>query len=355
MRILVDEDIPCADQTFGQHGQVDRFRGRDLRPSDLRSVKALITRSVTRVDAELLSDHRPEFIGTCTAGIDHLDAETLEAHGISWAFAPGSNAQSVVDYVFAATVALRGDWLPQSAGVVGCGNIGGRLRATLCALGVRVHVHDPFLQPESLSGLTSLEEVFASELVCLHTPYTTDGQHPTSGMVDASLLQLLPRQAVLINAGRGGVVQEMALQQFLAYRPDVDVVMDVWAGEPAINADLMESVAIATPHIAGYSSEGRARATEQVYAAFCDCFGFTPVRVECTRPQATVTDDLGYVQKILAVYDPRVDSGRMRTAYHRASRVQQVSGSWFDSLRRDYPGRREIASFGIEVAGLPQS
>lgn len=367
MKILVDENIPFADETFGQHGEIVRFSGRTVSPADLQSVDALITRSVTQVKSELLSRHKPKFVGTCTIGTDHLDIDFLEASNIAWAYAPGCNAQSVVDYVLSVIATLLGDAIPTSVGIVGCGNVGGCLRSRLLEMGCNVRVYDPFLIEDQLCADQlsenqmlqhgSLEQVFKSDLVCLHTPYTDSGNYPTKHMIGFDELSQLPENALVVSAGRGGVIREGELLDFMTQRSDVRVALDVWQDEPVVNADLLASVSIATPHIAGYSLEGKRRGTLQIYRSFCEAFSLD-AQIPEQLADASLAAPIEHVfDALLGVYDPKTDTNRMRDAYVAASDESRASGVWFDRLRRQYPERREIASIklGLVAKELRQS
>lgn len=347
MKILVDENIPFAEESFGQHGELQRFHGRQLTAKDLDSVDALITRSITQVNSQLLSLHKPAFIGTCTIGTDHLDSAFLESQGIAWAYAPGCNAQSVVDYVLSCIAALKGTKFPETVGIIGCGNVGGLLRKAMKALGIEVRVYDPFLDKQQIPELQVLEQVFQSQLVCVHTPFTQDGPYPTKNMIGMELLEYLPSDAMLLSAGRGGVIKEDDLLAFMGKRPDIKVVLDVWANEPRINSELMQKVAISTPHIAGYSLEGKRRGTEQVYQAFCSHFGLQSVEMASLQSAGLLTGE-NYAERLLGAYDPQADSDAMQSRYAQTTVSEQDSGSWFDELRRQYPVRREFASYFSE-------
>lgn len=354
MKIFVDENIPFANETFGQHGELIRYAGRGLSSADLVGADALITRSITRVNAELFVQHSPDFVGTCTIGTDHLDIPFLEKSGISWAYAPGCNAQSVVDYVISVIAALKGDKIPASVGIVGCGNVGGLLRQRMLLMGLKVHVYDPFLTMDEIPELCPLGQAFQSDMVCLHTPYTETGAFPTRSMIRVEQLSNLPENALLISAGRGGVIRESELLDFMGQRQDVNVALDVWTNEPCINAQLLDAVAIATPHIAGYSLEGKLNGTTQIYQAFCKYFSFDSVAPPelplVNIPEAGTNSS----ETVLAAYDPQLDMYRMRNSYALANAEAREEGSWFDELRRTYPERREMASFRLNAESLSQ-
>ena len=179
-RLLVDENVPEAEQWFGQLGEVVRFKGRELKPAQLAGAHALIVRSVTRVDGNLLTDAALDFVGTCTIGCDHVDRDLLSARGIGFANAPGCNANSVIEYVLTALAELDVNVTAHPVGIVGAGNVGGRLLTRLQALGVQACAYDPLLAPDALPNLVPLEQVFACPVVCLHAPLTRTGPSPVA-------------------------------------------------------------------------------------------------------------------------------------------------------------------------------
>jgi len=356
LKILIDENIPLVEESFAQHGEVYRYSGRSLQPESLLGVDALITRSITKVNAPLFGKAQPQFVGTCTIGVDHLDISYLEQQSIKWTSAPGCNAQSVVDYVLSVFAAF--DLIDRpinqalTVGIIGCGNVGGLLRRQIQSMGWKVLVYDPFLDKSDIPELTTLERVCQSDILCLHTPYTDDGPYPTKGMVTKQLLDYLPHNACLISAGRGAVLVESDLADFMDERPDVRVVMDVWESEPRINTGLLNKVDIATPHISGYSMEGKGRGTLMVYEQFCRFFDLTSVVSMASITELfphSVTSNLKgsdshvSAESILSVYNPIEDMQRMRLAEKNATEAERAAGSWFDELRRSYPQRRELA------------
>ncbi|MBC6428416.1 MAG: 4-phosphoerythronate dehydrogenase [Cellvibrionales bacterium] len=343
MRCLVDENIPFAAETFGSHAGLTRFSGRELCPQDLCGADALIVRSTTQVDSALLAEHCPAFVGSCTSGLEHLDTDWLEAAGVAWAHAPGCNAQSVVEYVLCVLAALEVDLATLAGvtiGIIGCGQVGGRLRECVRRLGAQVRVYDPFLNRDQIPELGSLEWVCGADILCLHTPLTRSGPFPTAKMFGREQLERLPPNAILLNAGRGGVIDEAQLLAFMRQRPDLRVALDVWADEPLINTELLGRAQIATPHIAGYSLEGKRRGTLQVYRAFCRHFGFAPTELPELPPVAMepVPDSLPALLR--RVYDPLIDTRNLRQQCGGASNADR--GRAFDALRRGRVERREL-------------
>ncbi|MBA1240139.1 4-phosphoerythronate dehydrogenase PdxB [Pseudomonas kunmingensis] len=363
MHILADENIPLVDEFFAGLGEIRRMPGRSINRAALENVDLLLVRSVTRVDRELLEGTAVKFVGTCTIGTDHLDLDYLEQAGIDWASAPGCNARGVVDYVLGSLLALaelRGDTLAQrSYGVVGAGEVGGRLVEVMRGLGWDVRVCDPPRQVREAGGFVSLDEVLAEcDVVSLHTPLNMGGDWPTFHLFDQERLSNLRPGAWLINASRGAVVDNVALRDVLLQRPDIDAVLDVWEGEPQVDVELAGLCRIATPHIAGYSLDGKLRGTAQIYAAFCAVRGLEPaVELAQLMPGAALTeltfasctepaDMLATLCR--AVYDPRRDDADFRRSLV-GDEARRRAG--FDLLRKRYPARREIDGLGVRITG----
>lgn len=360
MRILADENIPLVDAFFAEHGEIRRMPGRSINRAALEHAEVLLVRSVTRVDRELLEGSAVRFVGTCTIGTDHLDIDYLDEAGVNWASAPGCNARGVVDYVLGSLLALaegEGVALDQRRyGVVGAGEVGGRLVEVLRGLGWDVRVCDPPRQMREAGEFVSLDEVLSEcDVISLHTPLTLDGAAPTFHLFDQQRLQQLRPGAWLINAARGAVVDNVALRDQLARRPDIQAVLDVWEGEPQADVELAELCWIATPHIAGYSLDGKLRGTAQIYQAFCASRGLEPrVKLADLMPVAPLQglsfDVSARPEDLLAtlcraVYDPRKDDAAFRRSL---SGDEDERRAGFDQLRKAYPPRREIN--GLQVA-----
>jgi erythronate-4-phosphate dehydrogenase len=348
-RIVADENIPCVSEWFAPLGEVRTVAGRTLSRTDLADADILLVRSVTPVRAGLLAGTPVRFVGTATIGTDHLDAEYLRAAGIAFASAPGSNAQSVVDYVLSALATVAGLFerlFEGSAriGVVGLGNVGGRLLRRLRALGLDAVGYDPWVAAADLPQ-QSLDAVLACEVVCLHTPLTRTGDHPTWHLLDARRLAGLAGGCVLLNAGRGPVIDNPALLELVQRRPDMHAMLDVWEGEPAIDPALLERVALGTPHIAGYSQDGKLAGTRMLLEVVCGWLGqpVPALAAPLAEPRIVAARDGGPIgalrSALLAVYDPRRDDAALRTGGNEAGLAAH-----FDHLRRHYPVRREVAA-----------
>ncbi|MBB3103638.1 4-phosphoerythronate dehydrogenase PdxB [Azomonas macrocytogenes] len=354
MRILADENIPLVDAFFGGFGDIRRMPGRAIERSAVAGCDVLLVRSVTQVDRELLQGSAVRFIGTCTIGTDHLDLDYLAQSGIAWASAPGCNARGVVDYVLGSLLTLAEqediELASRTYGVVGAGQVGGRLVEVLRTLGWNLLVCDPPRQASEVAGdFVTLERILDEcDVISVHTPLTSQGDNPTFHLFDAKTLARLRPGAWLINASRGAVVDNHALCDLLLQRSDLGVVLDVWEGEPEVDTDLAGLCRIATPHIAGYSLDGKLRGTGQIYQAFCAYLGVAPVVNLAALMPAPALSSLSFsknttAQELLAilcraVYDPRRDDADFRRVL-AGDATDRKAG--FDALRKHYPVRRE--------------
>lgn len=354
-RIVADENIPQVAEWFAGLGEVRTLPGRSLSAAAVSDADILLVRSVTRVDANLLAGSRVRMVGTATIGTDHLDLDYLAARGIAVESAPGSNAWAVVDYVLSSLCALPD--VPErllgggSVSIVGLGNVGGRLLQRLQRLGVRCVGFDPLLSQTTGLPLVALEQALAADVVCLHTPLTRGGAFPTWHLLDRARIDALRPGTVLINAGRGAVVDNAALRDRLERRGDLPVVLDVWEQEPEFDPQLLAAVAIGTPHIAGYSLDGKLAGTRMMLKACCRFLGVPQPVLPAAGPALEVELDPGLEGADLlravvrAVYDVRRDDAALRAAAIDAP--GPALGVAFDRLRKHYPVRRELGA--VEV------
>ena len=358
MRILADENIPML-EVFARHGQLRRVAGRSLDRAVLANAEVLLVRSVTQVDQALLAGSQVKFVGTCTIGTDHLDLQYLTQQGIGWASAPGCNARGVVDYVLGALLTLAErdgvDLSKRCYGVVGAGQVGQRLVQVLRGLGWQVLVCDPPRQQAEGGDYVDLATVLERcDVISLHTPLTQQGEHPTFHLLGAEQLQSLQQGSWLINASRGAVVDNQALKQLLTQRHDLRVALDVWEGEPQVDAELAQRCDIASAHIAGYSLDGKIRGTSQIYQAFCQHFALADSAAIEFPAQTLLAMELAAhtpVEEALrvicrAVYDPRSDDAAFRLSLQGDALTRRAA---FDQVRKNYPVRREIPDLQVRV------
>lgn len=353
LNIVADENMPGLER-FASLGSLRRVEGRNLTADQLVDADILLVRSVTKVNRALLQGSRVQFVGTATIGIDHIDTDYLAGQGIGWSNAPGSNANSVAEYVLSVLCHFGSTgleaWQGKKAGIVGFGLVGRQVCRKLESLGLKVCAYDPLLPQGSFPQLDSLEAVFDADLLCIHAPLTASGDHPSFHMVSAEQWRRLRPDACLISAGRGGVMADEEFVALLNERPDIRVAMDVWEGEPSIHWSLVPRVNIATPHIAGYSFDGKLAGTEMIYQACFAHFGLASASV-ITASSALDDIDVSAVDAgmqlstaMLSVYDVMGDSARFKSL---CEVPEAERATFFDHQRKHYPERRECSHYRL--------
>jgi len=367
VQFVVDENIPFAREAFSHLGSVTLLPGRAITRETLRKADALIVRSVTQVDADLLADTNVQFVGTATTGVEHIDREYLAARNIAFAAALGCNANAVAEYVLTSllvTARARNLVLDgKTLGIIGAGRIGSIVAAKAPALGLRVLLHDPPLARATGDGrYLPLAEILRADFITLHVPLTYDGPDATFHMIGADELAHMTPSAILINTARGEVVDNTALRETLTKGTIGGAVMDVWEGEPSIDWDLLDRGTLGTPHIAGYSSDGKINGTVMVYHACCRFRGIEPVWAPPDPPAAPAPGSLPHLEFdapgknfqtlahdiLTTLYDLPADHARMRDILDAPEPRRPQA---FDRLRRDYPHRREFAGTPISIKG----
>jgi erythronate-4-phosphate dehydrogenase len=361
LSILCATSVANGGEAFASLGHVTLMPEADIDNASLRGMDALVTRSKVKVNDDLLEGCSLRFYGTATAGADHVDAASLAARGIAWSEAAGCNANSVAEYVVASLAWLglrRGlSWRDCTIAIIGAGHVGSRLGELAAALGLRVRFCDPPLA-ESTGDASRYEPLAAvlaeADVVSLHVPLTDTGPHPTRGMVNHAFFEAMKPGAVFINSSRGEVVADET--ELLARRADGrfgGLILDVFHHEPAILPDLVEGADLATPHIAGYSLDGRLAGTQMIYEAACRHFGCEPVwRMPVTAAPQTLAvkttgngpDDLLF-STILAAYNPSDDYAHLKEGGAEPAKL----AAHFRHLRARYPDRREFRHFAADL------
>jgi erythronate-4-phosphate dehydrogenase len=363
MLIVADENIPLLDAFFAGFGEIRRVPGRSIDRATVEQADVLLVRSVTNVNRALLEGSKVRFVGTCTIGTDHLDLEYFNEAGITWSSAPGCNARGVVDYVLGSLMTLAEiegvDLTKRTYGVIGAGEVGGRLINVLKGLGWNVKVCDPPRQAAEGGDYVSLEQIIEQcDVISLHTPLTRSGDGATWHLFDQQRLQQLKPGAWLINAARGPVVDNAALREVLLEREYLQAVLDVWEAEPEVDVALAELCVLATPHIAGYSLDGKQRGTAQIYQAYCEFIG-QPANIQLSdllpvpwlsEVSLHADSDPAWALAMLCrgVYDPRHDDADFRRSLVGNVAEQRAA---FDVLRKQYPVRREIEGLKVRIEG----
>ena len=366
MKIIVDENIPYGVEAFGTLGDVEQQPGREMTRESIRDAGILIIRSVTPIGEELLAGSKVKFVGTCTIGMDHIDQAYLRENKIHFASAPGSNANSVAEYVTASLLLLaqrQGIELEgKSIGIVGVGNVGTQVARKARALGMRVLLNDPPLQRETGdTNYLPIEDLLGADVLTFHVPLTNLGQDRTYHLANRMFIARMKHKGILINSARGSVVESPAVLEAINDGHMAEVVLDVWENEPDIDAELLSKVSIGTPHIAGYSFDGKVGGTLMVYRALCDLLGepadWHPDDILPEPEHAVLEIDASGREEeeilreaVLTVYNIERDDADLCKMLDLPA---EERGAYFDGLRRDYPERREFPNACIRLQNAP--
>ncbi|MCQ2143689.1 MAG: 4-phosphoerythronate dehydrogenase [Bacteroidales bacterium] len=365
MKIVIDNKIPFIRGVFEPYAEVVYLPGKETTPEVVADADALITRTRTICNEALLKGSRVRAIATATIGFDHIDTDWVEANGIEWTNAPGCNSGSVMQYVSSVLVTLARrhslDLTKMTLGVVGAGNVGSKVVRAARALGMNVLVNDPpRAAKEGPEGFCSLEEIVGkADIITLHVPLDGTTRH----LFDAARLASLRPDQYLINSSRGPVVDNMALKEVLEAGRIAGAVLDVWEGEPDLDPGLVRLLDLSTPHIAGYSADGKANGTMMSVRWIASRLGipglgdWTPSAVPAPgQPSALAsadgdpflftidtigkTDSEILAEALLHTYKVEEDSLRLRSDL-----------ASFEKQRGDYPVRREPLAFTVRLAG----
>ncbi len=362
MKIIADANIPFVAECFSSIGNVKVVGGREITPDIVRDADVLLVRSITPVDSDLLAGSKVRFVATATIGLDHIDVDFLRRNNTGFASAPGSNANSASEYVIAGLLEMGRkydfDLEDKSIGIIGVGNVGSRVAKKCAALGMQIYLNDPPLQRQTGEAkYLPLKALFDCDFITLHTPLTFEGVDKTYHLADEKFFKSLRERCVFVNASRGGVVNSSALKAVIRSGRLRVVVLDVWENEPNIDTELLEMVDIGTPHIAGYSLDGKIAGMIMIYKAACEYFrvgvkfdieDFLPepavgqLRIE----PSTDNEQDALANAVQKIYDIREDDVRLRRILERSV---EKRGEFFDGLRKNYPVRREFQNTKVIV------
>lgn len=344
MKVIVDNKIPFIKEAIEKIAdEVVYAPGKDFTPSLVKDADALIIRTRTRCNRGLLEGSKVKFIATATIGFDHIDTEYCREAGITWTNAPGCNSTSVAQYLHSSLILLqesKGINLSEATiGIIGVGNVGSKVAKVAQELGMRVLLNDlPRENKEGKQNFSSLQTLAKEcNVLTFHVPLYKEGKYRTQHLADTAFFQSLKQKPVIINTSRGEVIETDALLNALETELISDAIIDVWENEPAINLTLLKKVFLGTPHIAGYSADGKANATRMSLDALCRYFNiqadYQIIPPAPSQPQITAeTLSDAYLQ----IYDPRQDSNALKT-----------HPELFEKLRGDYPLRREKKAYTI--------
>ena len=370
MKILADENMPYVQQLFGDLGTIETVNGRELTAEQVSDADVLLVRSVTTVNAALLSlNNKLKFVGSATIGTDHIDTEFLASRGIPFSNAPGCNATAVGEFAFIAMLELAnrfGDNLKtKTVGIVGAGNTGTAVAKCLAAYGVSVLLHDPVIADSDPREFISLDQLISRcDVISLHVPITKTGEHKTWYLFDETRLKSLKQGTWLLNCCRGEVIDNRALIKVKQQRDDIKVVLDVWEGEPNPMHELIPFVELATPHIAGYSLEGKARGTYMLYQKLMQVLGLDTEKSMTSLLPAlwseqmsidSVPNEKALLQLSRFIYDLRDDDEQFRATIlnhsSKNSRVNCANNNGFDLMRKNHKHRREFSALRVVSTG----
>ena len=363
MKIVADENMPYVEALFGELGEITRVNGRQLTPEQLIDVDVLLVRSVTKVNQALLAQaNKLKFVGSATIGTDHIDLDYLQQQNIPFTNAPGCNATAVGEFAFIAMLELAKRFKQplqnKVVGIVGAGNTGSALEHCLKAYGMKVLLCDPVLAKQS--DITDAAREFVSfdtiieqaDIISLHVPITRTGEDKTWYMFDEAKLNQLKPNTWLLNCCRGEVIDNRALIKVKQQRDDLKLVLDVWEGEPNPMPELVPLVEFATPHIAGYSLEGKARGTHMLFQKLCDILevevdkNVSDLLPAFNITQLNIDGELTEVQLLniaRLVYNLSDDDYLFRNSF--------LNNHGFDHMRKNHTHRREFSALSLVNTG----
>jgi erythronate-4-phosphate dehydrogenase len=353
---VIDDKIPFIESVLEPFAEVVYLPGAAFTRENIMDADALIIRTRTKCNEALLKGTSVKFIATATIGYDHIDTEWCEANGLVWTNAPGGNSGSVHQYMASVLATLSAHYGFKfediTLGVVGVGNVGSKVARMGKALGMKVLMNDPpRAEKEGLAQFVPLDEIIhMSDIITLHVPLNLSGAHRTHHLFDEATFGCLQRRTILINSSRGEVVDNSALKNALKHKSIGAAVLDVWENEPDIDMELLPLLNLATPHIAGYSSDGKANGTAMSVQALSRFFGLPltdwypagipdplqPLRFELDCGGKNIQQCL--CEAIWHTYSVNDDDGFLR-----------AMPATFEKQRGDYPVRREFETFTIEV------
>ncbi len=355
MRIIVDKNIPYLKGIVENFGDVTYLDGSAFTHDAIKDADSLIVRTVTRFDEKMLKGTSVKLICSATIGYDHIDTTYCDSHNIVWRNCPGCNSGSVQQYIISSLIMIakeKGfDLKDKVIGIVGVGNVGKKVAKACALLGMKVLLNDPPRQlTEMDNDFVSLETIMdEADIITFHTPLTKDGEYKTYHLADAGFFSSLKKKPIMINSARGGIIDTAAIKNAINYSQISGAIIDCWENEPQIDLEYMHMVDIATPHIAGYSADGKANATRMSLEFIADFYNLSKdviTHVKEPAPEHPVIDMDTYSARdrvhcaILGTYNPIGDFERLR-----------LSPSSFKQLRNDYPLRREYFAYTVLNAG----
>ena len=363
MKIVADENIPFVKECFSSIGEVTTVSGRHIDPDIVKDADILLVRSITKVNADLLADSSVKFAATATIGTDHIDGNYLNKNNIGFAYAPGSNSNSVAEYVVAALLALgkkhKFQLEGKSIGIIGVGNVGSKVAKKTAALGMKVVLNDPPLERETKDNkYRPLGELLSCDFITVHTPLTHQGQDKTHHLADDKFFDSLTNKPFFINTARGRCCDTVALKSALDAGKISGAVLDVWEDEPLIDNQMILKAELSTPHIAGYSFDGKVNGMIMIYNAACQQFGLTPkFTAKDFLPAPDITEisiDPNSSDQQMIIHDAVQNIYVINRDDFNTREIlivpEDQKGGWFDDLRKNYSIRREFQNTKVVLS-----
>lgn len=354
MKILADENILFVKEAFSGFANVDTIHGREITNNILKNYDALLIRSITNVDSLLLKDTKIKFVGTATIGTEHIDLNYLEKSKIFFTDAKGCNSYAVAEYVITAIINLceinKWNVEDKTVGIIGYGNIGTIVCKYLIQLGFKVLINDPPKQNNNKSTeYSSLEEVLKCDVISFHVPMEKQGEFPTYHLLNRDKINIIKSNSVIINSSRGAVIDNLALLDRLKHENDLQIVLDVWENEPNIYIELLDYITFGTPHIAGYSYEGKINGTKILYDKFCNFYNYEKKWIAPTNKELIEIyinkDENPFLKVVNEVYNIKLDTDE----FVQMMKVDNNNLSFnFDKLRKNYNLRKEFNNYKIK-------
>ncbi len=358
MKIIIDDKIPYIQGAFEHVAEVVYLPGAQTTSAVVRDADAIITRTRTICNEALLKDSAVKFIATATIGYDHIDTAYCKSAGIAWTNAPGCNSKSVEQYITSALMVLAEQNIinlkESTIGIVGVGNVGSKVARIAGLLGMKVLLNDPpRARVEGEEQFVSLQTILQeADIISLHVPLNLKGENATFHMADNAFFSLLKKKPVLINSCRGEVVATEAVKQAIQEEKIRAFVCDCWENEPDIDLELLAMTTLATPHIAGYSKDGKANGTQMSVQAVSEFFDLgmddwqasdieKPAEPLIVIDGQDLTDEQIIAQAVLHTYDIRHDDQNLR-----------ANPSDFEKQRGDYPVRREFTAYTMQLENV---
>lgn len=346
MKIIIDSKIPYIKgviERIAKNAEVDYLSGKDFTTESVQEAEALIIRTRTKCNSQLLENSKVKFIATATIGYDHIDTKFCDSKNIAWTNAPGCNSASVAQYVQSALIEwsrkLNKELHQLTIGIIGVGNVGSKVATVAQNLGMKVMLNDlPREEKEGCAHFTSLNTIAEKcDIITFHTPLHKEGKYKTFHLGDQSFFSSLQKCPLIINTSRGEVIETEAILDALEKNYISDAIIDVWENEPNINRELLKKAFISTPHIAGYSADGKANATRMSLDSFCKFFKIeAQYEVIAPKPDSLIIQASSMEEALLKIYSPIHDSTQLKAHPEQ-----------FESFRENYPLRREPETFEI--------